>query len=57
MIVYKENYKNVVTFVRGYGQINTAEVAPETVAKLATLEQFKNLSKLIEGAKDKTTSK
>jgi hypothetical protein len=57
MIVYKENYKNVVTFVRGYGQINTAEVAPETVAKLAALEQFKNLSKLIEGAKDKTTSK
>jgi hypothetical protein len=57
MIVYKKEYENVVTFVRGYGQINTAEVAPETVAKLATLEQFKNLSKLIEGAKDKTTSK
>ena len=57
MIVYKKEYENVVTFVRGYGQLNTAEVAPEMVAKLATLEQFKNLSKLIEGAKDKTTSK
>jgi hypothetical protein len=57
MIVYKKEYENVVTFVRGYGQINTAEVAPEVVAKLAALEQFKNLSKLIEGAKDKTNTK